>query len=308
MSLRTVSTVQDKLDALKLRAAQQQEFERDVSKDVARAISNDDAASVGCLPCRWARGTRARRVAATADAGAEATAAAAAPRQAAAGSALFGLRKGRVDPHAKLREAAEAMQVRVEQLEQRIGEGRAEAKRLMSVGQKTAALRALRKTKGVEKQVASTQAALDGVELQIGMLEEAELQKTLASALSSSSKGMKDSKKLLQKAETAVEGAAEARDLAEDLSTVMGEFAASHPGQVDDDELLAELDALILGDAPTPPNEAEEEEEAAAMARDAAALEAKHVAWADAEATRRALPTAPASLKKSEKAALLAAV
>jgi len=48
--------------------------------------------------------------------------------------------------------------------------------------------------------------------------------------------------------------------------------------------------------------------EAAAAARDAAAIEARDAAWRDAEATRRALPAAPKTKRKAEKTALLAAV
>ena len=261
-------------------------------------------------PAAAAAGTALGTAAGTAARAADVTTAAA-TRQATSAHALFGLRKGKADPHAKLQEAAAAMQGRIEQLEARVGEGQAEAKRLMGLGQKAAALRAMRKVKGVEKQVASNQAALDAVEQQVDLMQQAVMQKTVASALQTSSKGLKGQKKLLQQAEGAVEDAAEARDMAEDLSTVMGEFAQNGHHD-DDDELLAELDALILGDAPTPPDENDDHEveaaEAAAAARDAAAIEARDAAWRDAEATRRALPAAPKTKRKAEKTALLAAV
>ena len=171
-------------------------------------------------------------------------------------------------------------------------------------GPKAAALRAMRKVKAVEKQVASNQAALDAVEQQVDLMQQAVMQKTVASALQTSEQGAQEAKKLLQQAEGAVEDAAEARDMAEDLSTVMGEFA--NGGQHDDDdELLAELDALILGDVPTPPSEAAEEDEVAAAARDAAAIEARDAAWQDAERARRALPAAPKGRRRGEQAALL---
>jgi len=253
-------------------------------------------------PAAAAAGTALGTAAGTAARAADATAAV--TRQATGAHALFGLRKGKADPHAKLQEAASAMQSRIEQLEARVGEGQSEAKRLMNLGQKAAALRAMRKVKAVEKQVASNQAALDAVEQQVDLMQQAVMQKTVASALQTSSKGLKGQKKLLQQAEGAVEDAAEARDMAEDLSTVMGEFA--NGGQHDDDdELLAELDALILGDVPTPPSEAAEEDEAAAAARDAAAIEARDAAWQDAERARRALPAAPKGRRRGEQAALL---
>ncbi len=264
----------------------------------ARSRARPAAASAGTA-LGTAAGNAARVVDATA---------AAATRQATGAHALFGLRKGKADPHAKLQEAAAAMQGRIEQLEARVGEGQSEAKRLMGLGQKAAALRAMRKVKAVEKQVASNQAALDAVEQQVDLMQQAVMQKTVATALQTSSKGLKGQKKLLQQAEGAVEDAAEARDMAEDLSTVMGEFAQNGHHD-DDDELLAELDALILGDGPTPPNETEEvgveAAEAAAMARDAAVIEARDAAWRDAERARRALPAAPSSRRRAEQTALL---
>ena len=259
-------------------------------------------------PAAAAAGTALGTAAGTAARAADATAAAAA-RQSSGAHALFGLRKGKADPHAKLQEAASAMQGRIEQLEVRVGEGQSEAKRLMGLGQRAAALRAMRKVKAVEKQVASNQAALDAVEQQVDLMQQAVMQKTVASALQTSSKGLKGQKKLLQQAEGAVEDAAEARDMAEDLSTVMGEFANGGHND-DDDELLAELDALILGDGPTPPDEFDDDEaaaeEAEAAARDAAAIEARDAAWRSAEAARRALPAVPKGKRRGEQAALLA--
>ena len=106
-------------------------------------------------------------------------------------SALFGQRKAKADPAGMLQQAAAAMEDRVAQLEARVGEQRAEAARLMKLGQKNAAMRALKKSKALEKQLASNQASLLAVEQQVDMLSQAHLQRTMADALHASSKGLK---------------------------------------------------------------------------------------------------------------------
>ena len=171
--------------------------------------------------------------------------------------AVFGLAgsKKAASASEKLEEALAAMRARVEQLELRAQEGRVEAARLAKAGQKTAALRALKKAKAVDAQVASNQAAVDAVEQQLDTLSQAAMQKTLASALASTSATMKKDAKALSKAETAIEDAQEARDMATDLNQVMAEFAQSGNGYEDEDELLAELNAMVAEqDAPAPPH------------------------------------------------------
>ena len=64
---------------------------------------------------------------------------------------------------------------------------------------------------------------------------------------------------------------------------------------------------VISGREPPPPNAEDESARDAAMARDAAALEARDAAWREAEATRRALPQAPGNERRAEKTALLPA-
>lgn len=260
---------------------------------------SDAAAVVGASP-------------ASAATAASATAAAAARRT---GHSVFGLAAGkRVDATARLEEAAATMRVRVEQLEERVVEQRGEAKRLGKAGQKQAALRALKKANAVQRQVDSNQAAVDAVEQQMDALSQAAMQKTLASALASTSKTMKKDAKALGRAEAAIDDAQEARDMATDLNQVMVDFAANGGGCEDEDELTAELDAMLAEwDDPTPPPAAAVN--AAASSADsqreaAAQLQRKHGEWDAAEAVRARMPATPAHgngrARTLEKTSLLA--
>lgn len=188
-------------------------------------------------------------------------------------------------PSSKLSEAATAMEARISELEKRVSEQKTEARKAMSVGNKQAALRAMKKAKQIEKQIASNQAALDAVETQVDLLAQAEMQKTVASALSKTSKGIKKDKKLLKRAEDALDGATEVRDLADDLNGVMNDFAASSgPGDVDDDDLLEELQSMM--DDNNGGGGDEQHKEAQELVR-------RQEQWDAAEAIRQQLPVAP---------------
>ena len=220
--------------------------------------------------------------------------------------ALFGMKKKKVDPNAKLQEAAEAMAERIRGLEYRAIEGKKEAAALMKSGNKAAAMRALKKAKAVEKQVEQNQQALDAVECQVDMMAQAAIQSTVTAALTTSSAGLKGNKEMLKKAETAIDDATEARDMAEDLNGVMTEFATSATHDVDEDDLLAELRELMAGDDEPPPPAAMEDPQLAAMRK----LEAAHAALDDADRLRKALPAAGGSggrKKPEEKQGLLLA-
>lgn len=169
--------------------------------------------------------------------------------------AVFGLAgaKKAHDPAAKLDEAAQVMRARIAQLEERATDQRKVAGNLMRAGQKAQALRELKKAKAVEQQVEANQASLMAVEQQVDMLAQAAMQKTLASALASTSKSMKKDAKALGKAEAAIDEAQEVRDMATDLSNVMAEFAGNGTGDVDEDELMAELEGMVAEHAEPPP-------------------------------------------------------
>lgn len=223
-------------------------------------------------------------------------------------SALFGMGKRRVnDPSIKLKEAAVALEERIFQLEQRASEGRDEAKRCMQAGKKVQAMRALKKSKAVEKQCSANQSSLDALEAQLGLLEQAALQKTLATALASSSKSMKGQRKLLSHAESAIDDAADAREMAVELTEVMAEFG-SNGVTADEDDLLTELAAMMAEDTEPPGGGTSVSIPDADAAEAGRALEAMHASWDEAEAARRDMPAVPNGVraKVNEKQKLLA--
>ena len=193
-------------------------------------------------------------------------------------SQLFGVGK-RIDPHQKLTEAASSLEERVKELEQRVLEGRTDAAAAMKTGNKSLALRLLKKSKLVETKMVANQKSLDAIEAQLLLLGEAAMQKTLASALASSSKGFKNQSKMIAKAENAIDVAADARDMAAELSDVFAEFGNSDTGAPDDLDLLAELNAMVAED----PSPATGETATQAMEK----LEAKHSEWDEIELVRR---------------------
>ncbi len=277
---------------------------RQAAKKLSSDVDAELRSSAGCFPCAlFRRKQEASSVADVDAAGATAAANGSEARvKAGAASALFGLAKKQASPVDKLAEAAEAVAQRAVALETKVGEGRAEARALMMGGQKKAALRQMRRVKMIEGQLASVQSAADALEQQQLVLEQAALQKEMTTALSSSAKGLKKSKKLLSQAETAVEDASEARDAADDLSNVLAEFTTTSMLSADDDELLAELEEMAAeggGNSGDGGDEADEADaagdEAARAARDAAEIERRDRAWREAEATRARMPKVPSS-------------
>lgn len=137
------------------------------------------------------------------------------------------------------------MRTRVKTLEARVSEQRAEAVTLQQSGQKPQAVRALRRAKATEMQIVHSQSALDACEQQLDLLAQTALQKQLTSALASTSKKMKKDSKSLECAESAVDDAADARDMANDLDVAVADFARAGQPNVDDDDLEAELASMV---------------------------------------------------------------
>ena len=164
-----------------------------------------------------------------------------------AGSAsrVFGVARQKADPSVKLEQAASAMRGRVTALEQRAEEARVAAARAMRAKQKGVAMRELKRAKALEAQAASTQSALDALEAQSDMLEQTALQREVAAAIGATAKTLKKDKKLLSKAEDAVDAAGELRDLHADITSVMGELGDQSKYDYDDDELMAELNGMV---------------------------------------------------------------
>lgn len=222
-------------------------------------------------------------------------------------SALFGV-GSKKSANAKLAEAALAMEARVATLEERARQGRLQAAALMKAGNRAQAMRSLKKAKLAEKQHAATAAALDAVESQVDMLEGVAVQRQLASALAGTSKSLKANKKLLAQAEGAVDEAGEARDLASDLDSVLADWAGNSSLQDDEDDLVAELEAMCDDSTEVTSASGVEVEMAAreAVERERAELREKLAAaeYAHAERLRQGLPEAPSS-KTSETRNLL---
>ena len=242
----TLKTIADKTAALKSR----KDAERALGAQIDRALAHGDIEQPGCGLCHiWKRMTGRQRTAALASVveGASSTAAA---TGSSAQARLFGMKKA--DPHAKLVEAAATMESRILQLESKASGEREEAKKQMQAGQKASAMRMLKRAKATEKQLEANQASLLAVEQQVDLMAQAAMQKQVASALSASSKGMKAQKKLLKNAESAVDDAQEARDMADDLGNVMSEFASNGNGNDDDDDLLLELQSMMDDDTNPP--------------------------------------------------------
>lgn len=308
-----VKTVDDKNAALRARKDQERELGAQIDRAM-RSVEAGGRTSGGCFSGLLALFWRPRKTHTDAQSTEMAPAS--------SGSAAFGMANGsrvahatlfglgsKADPHAKLGEAARAMEQRIAQLEERASECREEARRLVQVGQKGAAMRALKKAKAIEKQAEANQASLLAVEQQLDLMAQATIQKTVASALKTSTRGMKADKKLLKHAEDAVDEAQEARDMATDLSAVMADFAHNGgPNDLDEDALLAELEEMA-GTVPPPPASASSngtsqiEIQTAADAAAAAAsavLAERHAAWDAADAVRAALPSAPTKKTKKE--------
>lgn len=306
---------QNPLRELEKELEQRREAQRTLGKTIDALLKQSaagDAQPTGCLAILGALfGRRKARAVPAGDAAGVATSSAStAASSRHLGHSIFGLAAGkRVDATARLEEAAASMRLRVEQLEERVCEQRGEAKRLMQSGQKQAAVRALKKANAVQKQVDSNRAAVDAVEQQMDALSQAAMQKTLASALASTSKSMKKDAKALGKAESAIEDAQEARDMAGDLNQVMVDFAASGSAYEDEDELVAELSAMVAeADDPAPPPAASTKASTStdAQAEAARQLEMKHAEWDAAEAVRARMPGAPShKARATERAGLL---
>lgn len=304
----SIQTPDEKTRALKERMEEQRRLGATIDQLMRQAEAEPSGCGL-CHICRRLSGQQ-RRAAMVAVSGAGA-ATSSTTGSVTTHSRLFGTSKS--NPHSKLADAALSMQNRIQDLECRAASERAEAKRLMGLGSKSSAMRALKRAKATEKQLEANQASLLAVEQQVDLMAQAQMQKQIASALASSSKGMKAQKKLLKHAENAVDDASEARDMADDLGQVMADFA-SNGNHDDDDDLMDELRQMMDEPPTQPPEQALQsigEEEAKKIELEQ--LEARIAQWDDAEAARQALPDVPgdatskgkAKANSSEKAHLL---
>lgn len=278
--------------------------------DLMRAWAPDELpAKQGCLPkislCPVGWFSKGTRVATSELAAVAAPGTASAIKQSGESNRLLnrlvGMRKEQSSETQKIETAMCAVQSRVDSLSDRVKISRERALALRQAGRQQEALRELKKSKGTEKQLAAARMALDTLERQSDMIAESTLQRELATALKSTTEGVKKkSKGVLALAETAIDDATEARDDVQDIASVFEGMQPAY-GDGDDDELMEELDAMM-----------EEEGGATAAAASATAPSAAAIAApkvdavpAGAVAAAFELPSVP-STRKQEKRALLA--
>lgn len=243
-----VKSAEDKTKILKERMEAQRKLGAQIDILMREA---EDGPTPGCGICGiWRRMSRRQRATAIATVETGITSSTAATGTATQ-ARLFGMKKA--DPHTKLAEAASSMERRIQELELRAQSERAEAKTQMQAGHKAGAMRMLKRAKMTEKQLEANQGSLMAIEQQVDLMAQAQMQKQLASALASSSKGMKQQKKLLKNAESAVDDAQDARDMADDLGQVMTDFANnSNAIDAEDADLLSELNQMMDDDINPP--------------------------------------------------------
>ena len=113
---------------------------------------------------------------------------------------------------------------------------------------------ALKRCKTLEKQAETALATHAAIEQQQDMLQSSALQRDVASALSSAVKSTKvKTKGLLEKTEDAVDTSAELKDAFEDISEVLGGL---NRNDFDEDELMAEIEAMSQSETATAQTEA----------------------------------------------------
>ena len=150
----------------------------------------------------------------------------------------------------RIETAMGSVQVRIEQLQDRLQVGKQRALALKRASRHEEALREMKKVKAVEKQLCVANAAMEALERQEAMLAESNLQRELAAALSSTNAEMKQKHKgLLSFAEKAVDESVELADDAQDIGAVFEGLVGASDAGVDDDELLEELNAMMEEDA-----------------------------------------------------------
>lgn len=221
--------------------------------------------------------------------------------------AVFGLAPSKKKtPQSKLAAAAGSMKNRVESLEARAAQSRQTAQQLMKTGNKAAAMRELKRSKQLQKQAFSTQAAMDAIEAQSDMLEQTALQKEVAAAIGATAATLKKEKELISKAEDAVDAAAEMRDLSDDLSQVMAGLGEATSNDFDDQELILELEDMVGMDDDTA-SERPASVPISESVKEALEIERRDKEYEELEKSRQEFPVAPKSHVSVEKQGLLLA-
>ena len=154
---------------------------------------------------------------------------------------------------ARVTRAISELEARVADLEQRAAESKGRARELVSEGRRPEALKALRRAKEIEKQLATVQTALAALERQASALESAHLSREVSKTLSSTSKSVKKrARKLVQQVDQSVDDANDVNDMSVELNDALAGLEAGPT--VDEDELEDELESMVrdAGSRPGP--------------------------------------------------------
>ena len=304
-SMRAVQTVEDKTRALQSRKREQRELGARIDRVIASSQDAELVEAVGCGGALCHRVARTLGVRTRTPGGLQtATELKGAVVQDKAHAGIFGVQKQKQSAASKLEAAAEALRKRVAVLEARSLQHMEAVRESLRANKKELAARELKKAKMCNRQAASSQAVLDAMEAQTDMMEQNALQQEVARALAGTAKTMKRDKKLLGKAEDAVDSAAEMRDLHDELNQIMAGLG-EQTADFDEDDLQAELDAM-LESGETPAAAPVDAAVAKEMAKAAEALDTRHEEYAEAQRLRATMPKAPAG-RRLEKESLLSA-
>lgn len=174
-------------------------------------------------------------------------------------TALFGMRgrgasaRKTSTPLQRLQEALCSIQAREADLSQRALDMRSQASIAIQQNQKPTAIRLLRRSKQLESQAQALAKTSVAVERQADMLEEADLQQEVASALKVGVNNMKKASSALKTVESLADDAQELGDEIDDINNLLTQIGqTSTVEELDDDVLLAELMDMQAEDSATP--------------------------------------------------------
>ncbi len=146
----------------------------------------------------------------------------------------------------RVTKAVAELEAKVADLDERASANRSRARELAKEGKKPDALKALRRSKEIEKQRATVQTALSALERQASALESAALSREVSKTLSATSKSVKKkAKKLLEQVDQSVDDANDVNDMSVELNDALAGLEAGPT--IDEDELEDELEEMVRG-------------------------------------------------------------
>ena len=247
----SLTTVASKHAALKDRAAIQRKVEAEVDKMVK--VHLDEERTPGCfsrlISCPgFGRRFRRMPVSTVESASVSSSVAESAAERVSKSNSLINRFVGnsKHNEGVRIENAMKTVQARVSLLSEKVKLSRQRALASKRASKHEEALRELKKSKALEKQLATATAALEALERQEDMLAQSSLQRELAAALSTTNKQVKKKHKgLLSFAEKAVDESVELKDDAEDIGSVFDGLVGAVDTGVDEDELLQELESMV---------------------------------------------------------------